>query len=873
MPANIETLDNRAWVPHHIPNAIRKELYRRTLDQGMLYNSSNNTANWNNYKYYRGPMSAWSRITSNGTGFNKLNVADPKFSKIDFENQSRKGFVLYGGQGFDAAYGRKGGANISQTNSVLGYDVFGNPHTIDADGFSTVPSTKYSAQSPILLPPPGIVSIEANMQKERIRKVTIHWRCYGVNQFEYMVPYFLTPGISIIAEWGWNVFNADCLLDLTDEAKLIKLYKDGTDLYKNTIDSNGMYDVTFGIVSGYSYSCKDGVTYECKTEIFSKHRNYTGALMNEAPQNTELIDINTGAVKSIITKPSFYEFCNQRLKNVTKCLEGTGKNFFENLTADETAKLGFNNFELIKNFYNGKTENRVFVARNKIKNDPAKSYFDADKEIDWDASSPDDVWVTMGFCIELLNLFIRQRITTPTDPDGDKYDQFTIDIEDVAIGAHPNLISTDGSKLLIPNAIAPKYNLGAQHWISDYPDGDYEKNKLQAQTSYKDAAAFEKAAQTMSAPNFRLYHVFKTGYRANIDALGSEANFIGAYRDDLDIFINRFVYNFGNNSRPVKSAAFPQVKNYTVYNNDIKAGYWGYLKDLFVNVNVIIDAAKNSRTADEFLQILLREISGAVAGFWELVVIEGDDKLKIIDKKFISKKIYQNLFQLDTASDSFIKELSMEVTPSSAQMTQIIAGSNNNQVTHTGQSTATQLPDFYFGDRLGVNQIQADTVKTFVNESTDLMKQLQKYGKVPGIYAVTLKNKTSYNVINLALPSKHLLLTLLDSKDYEDNLNIYGGQQPNFVVELTLLGIAGLRTFQCFSIKNLPKPYSPKDVIFSIIDLSHTIQNGEWITVIKAGIRPIPKISSSGSTGSEFLYSNGKDAYDAIDEVPLSNLK
>ena len=36
--------------------------------------------------------------------------------------------------------------------------------------------------------------------------------------------------------------------------------------------------------------------------------------------------------------------------------------------------------------------------------------------------------------------------------------------------------------------------------------------------------------------------------------------------------------------------------------------------------------------------------------------------------------------------------------------------------------------------------------------------------------------------------------------------NIYGGQQPGFTVEMTLQGISGLRTFQLFSLKNLPSP-------------------------------------------------------------------
>ena len=882
MAQNIESLDNRPWVPHHIPNPIRRELYRRILDQGFNYIDMD--SNWSNYKNYRGPLSAWVRVTSNGTGVTKTFVNDNNLSKEEYERRKREGFILYGGQGFHDAFGQ---INLTDTTTpyqtnIIGYDTKGKEHILDLDiqnpNIVTLKGSP-TRNVPVLLPPPGIVSVEANMQKERIRKITVNWKCYSFAQLEYMTPYFLTPGISLIVEFGWNLFNQQCLLDLKDTDLLKKLWVDGTPLYQKTLDSNGMYDSTFGSIANFEFGTQDGMTYDCKAEIYSKHRNHTGALLNESPKNSSIV-VNK-KTENMLTKPSLYEFCNQRLKNVAKCLEGTGKNFFEPLTVDEENKLNakdpngipYDNTDLIKNFYNGKKENRIFIARNKVQNDPllvgsdTETYGQPDKDIDWDSTSPDDTWVTMGFVIELINLFIGQNIATKASNDP-KFELFTFDINDVAIGAHPNLISTDGYTILIPNPTAPKFNLGYKLWVTDYQSAI--SNKLQSQTSYKTAASFEKAGPDMLPYNKKLYEIFKTGY-APVEKVKANN---GAYRNNIDYIINRFRYNFFNNDLDPYDAAFPQMNDYTVKGNEKKAGYWGYLKDLFVHVNVIINAAKDAKTAEDFLNSLLQTVSAASAGLWELAVIEDENKLRIIDKKFISKKVYQNLYQFDISSDSCIKSLSFTVTPSNAQMTQVIAGSSNNQGQNTGQSTATQLPDFKFGDRLGVNQLEPETKKTFINESADLIKQLQKYGRVAGAFAMTLKYVSEdeyYEVVNLALPSKNLLLSLMDCGDYEDNINIYGGQQPNFTCELVLQGISGLRTFQCFSIKNLPKPYSPEDVIFSIIDLTHSIQNGEWITTIKAGIRPRAKLKNT--VGVNYEYTNGKEAFESINDVPITNLK
>jgi hypothetical protein len=62
-----------------------------------------------------------------------------------------------------------------------------------------------------------------------------------------MTPYFLIPGITCILEWGWNHFNPESLLDLSDTTDLKDKFNNPYPLYTNNIlASKGNYDVIFG---------------------------------------------------------------------------------------------------------------------------------------------------------------------------------------------------------------------------------------------------------------------------------------------------------------------------------------------------------------------------------------------------------------------------------------------------------------------------------------------------------------------------------------------------------------------------------------------------------------------------------------------------
>jgi hypothetical protein len=180
-----------------IPKYIREELERRERDIGITY-IPNTIANWGddgNWNTYKGPMRCWVRVCSNGIG--------------DVKYGSKEGFVMGGANGFYKDYGFNP-IDYTKTETVIGFTPDGKEHKID---------NEYSSGSESInkhVPPPGIISVDAIMQKSLYRQVTIKWKCFSKDHLNYMTPYFMSPGVSMFIEWGWNHYNPKSLLNLND---------------------------------------------------------------------------------------------------------------------------------------------------------------------------------------------------------------------------------------------------------------------------------------------------------------------------------------------------------------------------------------------------------------------------------------------------------------------------------------------------------------------------------------------------------------------------------------------------------------------------------------------------------------------------------
>ena len=304
------------WEPQTIHPNIVTELRRRSnkINIGM-YNTNDICLNFTpeNYWKYRGPMTPWVRCFSNGTG-ERNNKSIPVSKYLG--GKSYNGFLLQGGEGFYRGYGVSYENNsLDKTDQIIGYQADGTPHYIKSEvknNFYNIAGDKFT---PSMLPPPGIVSADIRCIKDNfLSYVTINWKCFGLAQLEYMIPFFLTPGINIFFEMGWNLFNYKSLIDYNDvrydeknpenSSDTVKLVTTPQFITEKFYESMGNYGCFSGIIWKYDINQKDGIEFDCRTEIVSRQNFYAGYIINKNDKNNNSISTwitqNLKNIKSVL---------------------------------------------------------------------------------------------------------------------------------------------------------------------------------------------------------------------------------------------------------------------------------------------------------------------------------------------------------------------------------------------------------------------------------------------------------------------------------------------------------------------------------------------------------------------------------------------
>lgn len=811
------------WEPCNIPSEIQGELNRRKINRSLKYDGwDTSTGDWSKY---RGPMTPWVRFCSNGAG--RVNPYEGT------EYYDRQGFVLFGGKDFYSGYGFRSPYQGGQAStSIIGYMPDGTPHTIEND----LKTSDY----PVHVPPPEIEKIDVVIQKELYRRAKVEWVCFSKAQLEYMTPYFLVPGLTCILEWGWNLYNPKSLLNLGNVSQLKRYNDNPYPLYTNNILwSNGNYDVLFGRITGFEWSA-DGNKFKCVTEITSQDRLYSGLVVDA---KTEFRDKNAEEDRNITPFEDLKNFINKTLplfkevrNNIPALLDDT-VTYIKEHHPDNWQEYVYGVF------YGRDSE----VLKNRINN--VKEY-SSDQDFDRPAGSK-DLWLNLGLIMECINKH-HDKLETP------KRNQiFRVDIDDVVISGHPNLISCDGSVLLIPNAIAPKYFCGDYGFrpprgkteptrtVPSEP-GDYDV--LQNSTVPVNTLAIKRktAEENNAIADYRLKSICQQEQ--------------GSYRDDIDVLINRVRY--GSFNIPIRrNYSFPFKSNFTVGKHQYVEKYSGLLRDLYVNIEHLKKLINDDsiKTYTQLIEKLMSDISEAAGGFWDFRLVSGtgywknddDDKpatMKIVDYKFVNlQNITDPVYTFDYSdADSLLLGLGFKPTLSNAQAIRTIYAQTNNPgnkvVLTNGEN---ELLDYVFKDRLALDSQGKDPkIKKDVDEEHwETMRLLQQITPPnPKVYQMTTKEDDKIIIRRLAIPSEQasILKLLLDDGDEENNPK-YTGIMPGIQASFTLQGIGGLRTFMMFLVRNLPEPYSHKNIVFRIVDIQEVVEAGKWNTTITAGVIPLRK--------------------------------
>jgi hypothetical protein len=814
-----------------IPDEIQKELVRRQTNRSFNYQKNDGwSKDGGDWEKYKGPMTSWVRACSNGIGRPELN---------------KPGFVITGGKSFYQTYGFQ-----DKNQQILGYTPDGKPHTLDND--------KNSNSYPINVPNPEIVKVETIIQKELYRRAWIHWTCFSSKQLEYMTPYFLVPGITLVLEFGWNHFNPNSLIDLTNESKLYEyFFKNPYPLYnENILLSNGNYDVVYGMITNYEWSV-EGNKINCMTEVTSKDRLYAGI-----PISSIVTDIRTGDTKDpIVYFDNIKKLCDsnfiKNIKAIASLKELKDAEADKELSQQQLYSYvkGMKN-EYWRGIFYGRDEKNI-----KLSNQLDFKWSNAIKgDFDYENSKDQEVWANMGFIVDLLN-----KCFPYPDPEGKGY-FFEVNVDESIIGAHPNQISCDGSKLLIPNSFAPKYfygDLGKQQnqtgetpgaariflddlisstlssrpkTISDYGRNDYLNQFL---TSKK----------TINKQNKDLGDVFwssdyqltKTFYQGNTP-----------FRDDLDFVINanRYIYQ---TERDHYSFPFRMTETLPITNRPGETAkydpyFYGYFKDLYINLKYFVNLVNNPeiKTYVDLYKKIFDDFNKAGGSLWELALVENSNtsKLVVVDNRMLpsgnNKATPWYFNYMD--SDQLMTNLGFKPKMSDAQACRVIFGETNNTGSRTVVKEENDLLNYKFDDRILIKHIDkppvivADRNVKLNAFRAEVMIQ-QNLTPMENQYQFTIEVEGKPYIRRLVLPDSDLLNMLLDDGDKERNQR-YTGLQP-ITVEVGLQGLGGLRTFMTFLIRNLPNPYNHNDVAYRIVDVHHVLQNGKWDTTIKAGIIPL----------------------------------
>jgi hypothetical protein len=484
-----------------------------------------------------------------------------------------------------------------------------------------------------LRPSPLVTGLEIKEGKDQIsRECVLKLKAFTLEQMEMIQTYFLEPGYSLCIEYGWNtdygVLNVIDTKQKTDGilSQAVDRNLNYDRLHEIRVSSHGDYDSFLGFIVGGSAS-SDGD----KWDITVKLRGAPG-LPTFLQGQQKTLELNTkGEVVGKEGEPKPYEVSETELAgNATNVLRDRRfKNMFNQLPAqrqidsvraliDKCNFSDFINFDAAINKNITSYANPGWWARNFGGDNAGKELKIGTSTIEKEKLFSRNKYISFDLAVKILNS--NGQFTAYKM--GDKDVSVVFDISKTKIGAFPGMFSTKASKLIIPG------------WMPDFAvyflnDGQVSQKKGGVLTSGKD------------------YDI------VNNPIAGTTIQFVepGPLKVDTD----------GDGLKE-------------------KAGFWGYLKNLYINFDVFTEKIqqKNKSIRDVFLD-MLNEMSSGVNSFWNFQIVEkqqdGKIIITVIDENWVGqnpngnviKKFYHN------GKNSVFLDASIDISLPSEMTNQIIS--------------------------------------------------------------------------------------------------------------------------------------------------------------------------------------------------------
>tara|TARA_A100001037_G_scaffold67550_1_gene60017 strand:+ start:62676 stop:65468 length:2793 start_codon:yes stop_codon:yes gene_type:complete len=813
---------------------VRNELANRERDFGLYYTSNGESAegvpdNPNDPytgEMYRGPRSAWVRICSNS-------LYQPEGSSDKYT-----GFVMHGVNDFKDIYGFSEDSTRESSSNVIGYDVFGKPHTVKEKMFHHRPC-------------PGITGIDSkvvdNMQNGR--ESTIKLTCWSRSQLDYLQPYFFNPGISIVLEWGWNTFPRDALIDLKDEGSsqdaadwssafdmwdddvassgLVGLHYDVQYANKHIMRGRGNYMFLIGMITNFDYSIRDDGGYDCSIEIKN-----VGSLAHEQKTKngkktcgTELTeDEEEDVTEDEETRTQdFEDFVN---KHLTDYLDESDDTKGVDVTFDAHP------FGKDDGVYMDKVTKGQFTRGRYFTPDPfnAKSSYEL-------GFSETSYYITFGLFVDFVNEFYGKTALTK---NGSNATLFKFTCERTRCAAHPNIKSLNGDVLLIPNSTAPRRNGGPSTSVDRVISAS-----TRGVSSQELKIAMMASASTGGKKADDLATALKLSPRDDLfEILANKAIRTGNQRQ-----IREYVKDQKTGTLKKEWITEQAVKPFPDYVEG-SGGYSGRLKDLFINVEIIKDAVSKSVDVKGFMTDVLNKMSEASGGLWSFNLGAEDKSVPNCPVMAIVDRNYSGLGSTDErqrsgeiytfnshVKNSIVQGMSLSVELSGEVATEVM-GSANAKDSSKETRAFQPLSEDRIINKMLPNEC-GDSTSAKKAEDKDDIDDPERYIVFKKIEVQVEKglfewdgvdtNEIKIEMVDTNRP--RAMKSMRNDQNPQNNVNYNGPVNP-IKLEITLMGIAGFRVMEAFNCTGIPTLYFTRGH-FTIIGITDSISNNSWTTTIE----------------------------------------
>jgi len=446
-----------------------------------------------------------------------------------------------------------------------------------------------------LRPSPIVTSLEVKEGEDQIsREATISLTAFSLEQMEAIQKYFMEPGYNLFIEWGWNTEDGVMGLIKTDNIYNIPGLAASGNLKQKSIrykhlKTNGDYDSFLGFIVGGSVS-GDSESFSVTVELRGTPSLPT-YLQNQ--NNIRKIKVNEDGDGKVEVSEASKPYDAEKL--------------LEQKVSDE-GNLDVARDRRFRNFYNSLPAHR---QTEKVKN--LRSTFTINDLINCDKVISDSIttgFVDRGFWTKVFDGF---DFSDTVNVEG-------FDVDRAKLFSNQSYIRFGKAIDILNKSSLNRYNVGGV------------------------------SVETSIDISDTIIGGFPLIYSTNPNVLlipGKIPDFAQYFLTTNEVTYASLINGGNGFDNKIGNIHFVESNDLKRGNETDRGGYYGYLKNLYINVDFFTNKllSKNKNFKDILFDIL-NDMSAAVNSFWNFQITETADddnddstiKYKIIDRNWVGKE-------------------------------------------------------------------------------------------------------------------------------------------------------------------------------------------------------------------------------------------